>query len=463
MLSYSFLDDKKVPLYEQLYQFIRDDIMEGRLDTHSILPSKRSLAKQLSISITTVENAYNQLVSEGYIYSKPKSGYYVSDIPTAPSETHRYNESSYKHFKTGPVTSKKEGIPEYYADFSSNANDPATFPFSTWAKINREILSTEQTKLMTNSPSNGLAELRYAIAEYLKEFRNIYTHPDNIVVGAGTETLYSILVQLLGFDLTYAVENPGYEKIYKMLSSSNLKVKRISMDEFGIIPTELINEEVNVIHTTPSHHFPTGITMPVSRRNELLSWANTSDKYIIEDDYDSEFRFSGRPIPSLTSIDRNEKVIYMNTFTKSLASTIRISYMVLPDHLRDLYHEKLSFYSCPVSTFEQLTLARFISKGYYEKHINRMRTASRKKRDLLLKTIKSSPIARFSEISEEQSGLHFILHIDLGKTDTEFIEACLEKDIHIEAIAKNSFMINYSSIPLDRIEEAVKRLASAAC
>ncbi|MCR5228238.1 MAG: PLP-dependent aminotransferase family protein [Eubacterium sp.] len=463
MLSYSFLDDKKVPLYEQLYQFIRDDIMEGRLDTHSILPSKRSLAKQLSISITTVENAYNQLVSEGYIYSKPKSGYYVSDIPTAPSETNRHNESSYIHGKTAPVANEKEGIPEYYADFSSNANDPATFPFSTWAKINREILSTEQTKLMTNSPSNGLMELRYAIADYLREFRSIYTSPDNIVVGAGTETLYSLLVQLLGFNLTYAVENPGYEKIYKMLSLGNLKVKRIPMDEFGIIPTELINEDVNVIHTTPSHHFPTGITMPVSRRNELLSWANTSDKYIIEDDYDSEFRFSGRPIPSLTSIDRNEKVVYMNTFTKSLASTIRISYMVLPDHLRDQYHEKLSFYSCPVSTFEQLTLALFISKGYYEKHINRMRTASRKKRDLLLKTIKSSPIARFSEISEEQSGLHFILHINLEKEDTEFIEACLEKDIHIEAIAKNSFMINYSSIPLDRIEEAVRRLAGAAC
>ena len=156
MLSYSFLDDKKVPLYEQLYQFIRDDIMEGRLDIHSILPSKRSLAKQLSISITTVENAYNQLVSEGYIYSKPKSGYYVSDIPTAPSETPRYNKSSYKHDKTDSVTSEKEDRPEYYADFSSNANDPATFPFSTWAKINREILSTEQTKLMTNSPSTDL-------------------------------------------------------------------------------------------------------------------------------------------------------------------------------------------------------------------------------------------------------------------------------------------------------------------
>lgn len=467
MLSYTFLDDKDIPLYEQLYRFIRGDITEGNLDTNSSLPSKRSLSKQLSISITTVENAYNQLVSEGYIYSIPKSGYYVSDITTAPGETPLYKKKKLmiSNKKYSDMSTGTNDRPEYFADFSSNANDPATFPFSTWAKINREILSTEQTKLMTNSPSNGLVELRYAIAEYLKEFRNIYTHPDNIVVGAGTETLYFILVQLLGFDLTYAVENPGYEKIYKMLSSSNLKVKRISMDEFGIIPTELINEEVNVIHTTPSHHFPTGITMPVSRRNELLGWANTSDKdkYIIEDDYDSEFRFSGRPIPSLTSIDRNEKVIYMNTFTKSLASTIRISYMVLPDHLRDLYHEKLSFYSCPVSTFEQLTLARFISKGYYEKHINRMRTASRKKRDLLLKTIKSSPIARFSEISEEQSGLHFILHIDLGKTDTEFIEACLETDIHIQAIANQSFMINYSSIPLDRIEEAVKRLAGAAC
>ena len=496
MLSYTFTEDKEFPLYEQLYQQIKEDIVERRLEPHSPLPSKRSLAKHLSISLTTVENAYNQLVSEGYVYPIYKKGYYVSNVQNVPMNTVRddylpeqlrvdKDDNGHRRLYIGDKTYTEmymgtDNRTMYFADFSSNASDPATFPFSTWAKLNREILSTEHVKLMTNSPSNGMVELRYAIAEYLHQFRGIDVFPDNIVIGAGTETLYSILVQLLGFDKVYGVEDPGYEKISQMLESSNIKTARIPLDEYGVMPRELMKHNVNVIHTTPSHHFPTGITMPISRRHELLKWANADDttyddeanrfimsvdrddKYIIEDDYDSEFRLSGRPIPSLTSIDNSEKVIYMNTFTKSLASTIRISYMILPDHLRDRYYEKLSFYSCPVSTFEQMTLARFISEGYYEKHINRMRTASRKKRDLLLKSIKSSPIAAFSEISEEQSGLHFILNINLGIPDTTFVSRCLENGINISPISKHSFMINYSSVPLDRIEEAVRRMAECA-
>ena len=230
---------------------------------------------------------------------------------------------------------------------------------------------------------------------------------------------------------------------------------------------------VNIIHTTPSHHFPTGITMPIKRRYDLLNWAVNSNGYIIEDDYDSEFRLSGRPIPSLMSIDTNERVIYMNTFTKSLASTIRISYMILPNHLMDLYNERLSFYSCPVSNFEQLTLAKFMSDDFYEKHINRMRTASRKKRNMLIKAIKNGPLGRISEIGEEQSGLHFILTVQSKKTKDEIIEECKKRDINIISIKLSEplmyhsndftihFMINYSSIPLDRIDEAVNRLTDS--
>ena len=509
MLSYTLEEIKGWPLYEQLYQHIKEDIMEHRLYPDSPLPSKRSLAKQLNISITTVENAYNQLLSEGYIYSFPREGFYVSDVSQTPGmairEENLAKQAEYK--RTHPDYSKLSSATkslvidnkgmiqeksfkdmylgaddhkEFFADFTSNATDPNTFPFSTWAKINREILSTEQLKLMTNSPSKGLVELRFAIAEYLREFRGIDTFPDNIVVGAGTETLYSILIQLLGYDKVYGTEDPGYEKIAKLLEVSNVKNVKVPLDHDGIVPRDLRYKGVNVIHCTPSHHFPTGITTPIGRRQELLKWANeddyhfdkkrqsvflktiASDKYIIEDDYDSEFRLSGLPIPSLFSIDNNEKVIYMNTFTKSLASTIRISYMILPDHLRDKYNETLSFCSCPVSTFEQLTLARFIERRFYEKHINRMRNSSRKKRDLLMKSIKNSAIGDFSEIREEQSGLHFILDIALGISDETFIKRCLDKDIKIKAISRNNFMINYSSIPLDRIEEAVRRLAECA-
>lgn len=318
---------------------------------------------------------------------------------------------------------------------------------------------------MTNSPSNGISELRTAITEYLREFRGINTSPDNIVVGAGTETIYPILIQLLGYDKVYATEDPGYEKIFLTLLSNNVDTVKIPLDIYGIRLGEIDKYGVDVVHVTPSHHFPTGITMPINRRHQLLNWAYSKEsihnaRYIIEDDYDSEFRLSGLPIPSLFSIDENERVIYTNTFTKSLASTIRISYMVLPDHLMNEYFEKFSFYSCPVSTFEQLTLARFISEGYYEKHINRMRTSSKKKRDILLKTIKSGPLADLSEIREEQSGLHFLIKLNISKSDEELIQLCEEKRIKIAAVSPHSFMVNYSSIPLERIEKAVNTIAS---
>lgn len=469
MLSYSFSDNKSIPLYEQLYQKIKNDIMSGELPADSSLPSKRSLAKNLSISVITVENSYNQLLAEGYIYSLPRKGFYVSDILRTSGIQDGSGVSRNPSNKATTLSPTQRQKPQWFADFTSNANETTSFPFSNWAKLNRKILSEEQELLMTNSPSNGLLELRAAIANYLHGFRGISVNPDNIIIGAGTETIISILIQLLGYDLIYACEDPGYEKVSLIFDANNVRNVRIPVDEQGVIIDELSNKSVDIIHSTPSHHFPTGITMPIKRRYELLNWAMNNDsteaqsglhnsKYIIEDDYDSEFRFTGLPIPSLFSIDNNERVIYMNTFTKSLASTIRISYMVLPDHLMDEYRKKLSFYSCPVSTFEQLTLARFISEGYYEKHINRMRTASRKKRDLLLRVIRNSSIATISEISEEQAGLHFILKLNMKMSDDSFIKKCRESGINITEISTHSFMFNYSSIPLNRIEEAVVRI-----
>ena len=468
MLSYTFDKNSKTPLYEQLYQQIKEDIVSKKLTAYRPLPSKRALAEQFSISVITIENAYNQLLSEGYIFSVPRKGYYVNEvIEQSPAGLNADLISSRHTFQQlKEETAKQEKQNEsYFADFTSNATDPATFPFATWAKIHRKLLSQEQSLLMTNSPSNGISELRNAITEYLREFRGINTSPDNIVVGAGTETIYPILIQLLGYDKVYATEDPGYEKIYLTLLSNNVDTVKIPLDIYGIRLGEIDKYGVDVVHVTPSHHFPTGITMPINRRHQLLNWAYSKEsihnaRYIIEDDYDSEFRLSGLPIPSLFSIDENERVIYTNTFPKSLASTIRISYMVLPDHLMNEYFEKFSFYSCPVSTFEQLTLARFISEGYYEKHINRMRTSSKKKRDILLKTIKSGPLADLSEIREEQSGLHFLIKLNISKSDEELIQLCEEKRIKIAAVSPHSFMVNYSSIPLERIEKAVNTIAS---
>ncbi len=311
--------------------------------------------------------------------------------------------------------------------------------------------------------------MRESIAAHLLEFRDMHASPEQIIVGAGTEYLYGLLIQLLGFDSVYALEDPGYQKIGNIYEAHGVVCRYIAMDHCGMQPELLENSGANVIHISPSHHFPTGIIMPISRRYELLGWAaRGDDRYIIEDDYDSEFRMSGKPIPTLQSIDCNDQVIYINTFTKSLASTIRISYMVLPEPLLAGYRERLGFYSCTVSNFEQYTLAAFIREGYYEKHINRMRSSYRRKRNALLEAIAKSPLAERVTISEEDAGLHFLMRVDTQVSDEEIIQRAKEHGIRLMSLSHyyhdaeksidHTFVINYSNIEESRIEGAVQRL-----
>ncbi len=525
-----------LPLYEQIYNYIKQDILSGELATDTALPSKRAFAKQLNVSVITIENAYTQLLSEGFIYSLPRKGFYVSNIygegniygedefvySSVNSDAARYtnngshgyglidgdkhvyaqgdglredniistyNNGSLHNDVTNECNPKKQDSIKHSVDiiydFVSNSTDPSSFPFDTWARVTRRTLNEDRDKLMVDSPANGTFELRSAIARYLHDFRGIYVSPESIIIGAGTESLYLLLILTFGQNIIYAYENPGYQKISKILDTYRVNHIGIPMDSDGIIPEELMRNNVNIIHTTPSHHFPTGITMPVKRRYELLNLAaqrtNLTDdfsdientRYIIEDDYDSEFRMSGRPIPSLYSMDKNDKVIYMNTFTKSLSSTIRISYMILPPKLLDIYKQKSFEKSCPVSNFEQLPLARFITEGYYEKHINRMRTSYRKKRDILINAIKSGPLGDYAEIHEEHSGLHFVLEIkfdEMGKniSDDEFSKKLLENGVRLLPLSyygdtrPHHFMMNYSSIPIDNIEKAVDIIVKCA-
>lgn len=462
MLTYSFINLGADSLYEYLYKSIKNDILNGSLKTGEKLPSKRSFAKNLGVSTITVENAYGQLMSEGYIYSIPKKGYYVSSCRALLPQP---------HIGRSPRPLKDDFISKepYFADFTSNQTHSDNFPFSIWAKITRELLSSEQEALMKNSPCCGILPLRNAIARHLKEFRGMEIAPEQIIVGAGTEYLYGLLIELLGYNKNYCLEDPGYQKIAQIYTSHQIKTSHAAMDKNGIQIEELERLHAQVVHISPSHHFPTGILMPIGRRYELLGWASKDEnRYIIEDDYDSEFRLLGKPIPTLQSIDVLEKVIYMNTFTKTLASTIRISYMVLPMHLVRLFHEKLSFYSCTVSTFEQHTLAHFIQEGYFEKHINRMRNFYQKKRNLLLDAIRKSPLSAHVAISEEDAGLHFLMEL---KTDTDpetFKLKAEKKGIRLSCLADYYFLppackhpvfiINYSSVPDEKIPEAVTRI-----
>lgn len=462
MLTYSFSNIGSDSMYRYLYKCIKNDIISQNLNIGYKLPSKRAFAKNLGISVITVENAYAELIAEGYIYSIPKKGFFVADIKNS------IHKSESKIKTENLVLSSGED--KYIADFTSNQTDTNIFPFSVWSKIVREVLKENQNGLLTNPPCGGIMSLRVAITKHLKDFRGISVKPEQIIIGAGTEYLYSIIIQLLGFEKVYAFENPGYHKIAKIYEKHNVKCNAISMDEYGISIDELESTNSDIAHISPSHHFPTGKIMPVSRRYELLGWASKSDsRYIIEDDYDSELRMTGNPIPTMLSIDMSEKIIYINTFAKTLASTVRISYMILPKHLAEKFYSEMAFYSCTVSNFEQYTLSKFINDGYFEKHINRMRNYYHNKRDVLLDKLKSSKLKPYISILEENAGLHFVLKIDTKISDEDFCRIALKNSIKINPLSiyyynesepKNSgcFIINYSSIKEENIDEAVNIL-----
>lgn len=460
MLTYD-LSKKDGAIYERLYEFIKEDICNGNLKSNQRMPSKRTFAKNMGVSIITVENTYELLMSEGYLYSLPKKGYFVSELDDVYMNISKEVADLAIH-----LPQEKE---EYIFDFSSNRTRAGDFPFSIWAKLMRDTISLRETELLKGSFCGGVLELRQAIANHLSSFRGMIVDPNQIIVGAGTEYLYGLLIKLLGMDKVYGVENPGYRKIYQIYESNGVSCVLANLDENGISVDELKCQNVDVAHTSPNHHFPTGITMSLNRRYELLNWANeNSNRYIIEDDYDSEFRLKGKPLPTLFSIDKSEKVVYMNTFSKSLASTIRISYMVLPRKLANLYYERMSFYSCTVSTFEQYTLAEFISRGYFEKHINRMRLQYGKKRARIQQLINLHFVGEKCRIIENDSGLHFILEFVTDKTDVEIEEQLKKERIHISAVtdfdmhgqSKNlhQFILNYSNMDEDMLEIALSKL-----
>lgn len=478
LLTYSFENIGSDFLYEHLYKCIKQDILDGKLTAETKLPSKRNFAKQLGISVITIENAYQQLMAEGYLYSLPKKGFFVSDLALSLNKgvqsqnVNLANPSATKNNKVSTIKQINQTLPvssNDIANFTYNQIDTSQFPFTIWAKILRDTINDKQEELITASPYGGIKPLREAICNHLQEFRDMHVLPEQIIVGAGTEYLYTLLIQLLGMNLTYAVEDPGYNKIAHIYEKHNITCKHIPMDENGISVNALNKSGASILHISPSHHFPTGRITPISRRYELLGWASEKkDRYIIEDDYDSEFRMIGKPIPALLNIDMSEKVIYMNTFSKTLAQTVRISYMVLPLSLAKRFKDEMSFYSCTVSNFEQYALAEFISAGYFEKHLNRVRNYYRKKRDLLLNKLKNSKLNPYIKIMEEDAGLHFIIEIKTNISDDEMCKKALQKGLKLAALSDyyydkqlaihHRFIINYSSISEEHMDFAIETL-----
>ena len=463
MLTYSFANLQGESMYTHLYKCIKNDILAGTLKASEKLPSKRMLAKNLGISLITVENAYAQLLVEGYIYSEPKRGYYVAKLQQQLLPTAQPQASQPLVESKAPAT----------LSFAKSSVPPDTFPYNTWARLLRNTLtSADEHALISDTATGGVLPLRKALAKHLYQFRGLNVTPEQIIIGSGTQTLYNLVVQLLGRSHIYALEDPGYPQLAAIYRTNDVFCRYLPMDEQGIQAEVLENSGADILHITPSHQFPTGITMPVSRRYELLHWASQkSSRYIIEDDYDCEFRLFGKPIPPLQSIDKAEKVIYINTFSKTLAPTFRISYMVLPKHLASLFYAKLGFYSCTVSNFEQFTLAKFIEDGYFERHINRMRTYYRNKRDNLLKYLATCPAAKALQVEGENSGLHFLLHLATEASDSQLREAALKEGLQIKFLSdyyhnklsdnSHTLLMNYTGIEDELLYPALDKLFKA--
>ncbi|MDA3932166.1 MAG: PLP-dependent aminotransferase family protein [Tenericutes bacterium] len=457
MITFYFDLNKEIPLYEQLYIYIKEAIEKNELVANEKLPSKRKLATHLKISQTTIETAYLQLLAEGYIKSVPRVGYFVLENLNFPKKKKIKHKIKTKEVKTYPY------------DFKTNQVDTENFPYRQFAKIEREIILDRLPKAINHMDYFGLYSLREKIADILFAYRGIEALPEQIVVGSGSEHLISLLVLLLGRDKLIFTEDPSYLKNYLLYKEYGANVDVCKLDEQGISIDELKQSNADVVHVAPSHQYPTGIITPVSRRIELLNWASErEDRYIVEDDYDSEFRFSGNPIPALKVMDEYDKVIYMNSFSKSISPGFRVSFMVLPRKLVKKYQDSFSYFSCSVPVMTQLSLEKFIEDGEFEKHLNRMKIIYKNKRDDLINTLEVA----FGDsilIKGSDAGLHFLIEVKTDLSENELIERAKSVGVRVYGLGEffirsirryenPTLIFGYSHLNSEDFKEAVKRL-----
>jgi GntR family transcriptional regulator/MocR family aminotransferase len=459
MLTLSLNSELDQPLYLQLYTYIKAEIQSGRIPYDTKLPSKRKLSNYLNVSQNTVQAAYDQLIEEGYLIPLERKGFYVSKI-----------DFLNKIQVLPEQEMKKEGFhqPNITYDFSYHGVDIPTFPYSTWRKLMKEVINEYDPELLSQSDSLGNPKLRHSIAEYLHQSRGVSCNEDQLVISSGTELLFQLLIQLFDQDCIYGIENPGYEKLNQLFIANRARYKAIKIDSSGMIPEEINKSNANILCITPAHQFPSGEIMPIKRRMQLLNWANeATNRYLIEDDYDSEFKYSGRPIPALQGLDHNEKVIYMGSLSKSLSPTIRVSYMVLPPHLIKQYNEKLSYILCPVPIMEQKVLSRFIEEGYFERHLNKMRNIYKKKRELLVSSIQELNSPMF--ITGADAGLHLLLTVYNHMTEEQLIKTALQNGVKVYSLSNYYFdkscmaqsptvIIGFATMKEEEIKKAVQML-----
>jgi len=553
MITCDFQIRGDMSLCEYLYNTIKEQVRGGSLKEGEKLPSKRSLASHLGVSVITVANAYARLISEGYMYSVEKKGFFAAsdyvDVPEASQHAEK-SRSTVMH-----TNSPQSGLPEaslhveqtrsgtgsedlarepfvnsgkrkLLADFRTNSINVDKFPFSVWNAAMRDVLKEPHESLLRSPPPQGVYELRREIAEYLRCFRDMDVDPSQIIIGAGTEYITFVVVSLFGRNAVYCVENPGYRKIASVFQMNGVRCIPVNVDDEGIDVRAVSESGASVVHVSPSHHFPTGTVMSLNRRLELLSWAAADENhFIIEDDYDSEFRFTGRPLETLfgaaskgrgacgdkaccadnacgekacgdvggDKVCRAEKtggncssdkacddkacgkgaghVIYTNTFSKTLSPSYRISYMVLPPPLAEKFRKNNGFLTCPVSVFEQSALSRFMQNGSYEKHIIRMKNYYRNLRNNLIQSLSASSFSKFCSIREQNAGLHFLLNFHAPVSGKRLQRSFLEHGLDIPLLSEYYydcdaedaplFVMNYSGISREIIPDAVASMNDA--
>ena len=353
------IDTKKRPLYLQLYSLICEDIVNGVYAYNSKLPSKRALAEETGVSTITVEHAYSLLCDEGYAEGRARSGYVV---------TFRKNDG----FAFSAKSEHTSHAP-YHTEHTHH-----DFPLSVLSKTMRKVLTDHGDLLLEKSPNLGCTELRESIGKYLARNRGINVETEQIIIGSGSEYLYGLIVELLGRNRVFAIESPSYKKIEQVYRATEIQYELLPLTETGIDSKALSKTSADILHTTPYRSYPSGVTATASKRHEYIRWAREKGRYIIEDDFESEFSVSSKPAETLFSLSDNDNVIYLNTFSKTISPSLRVGYMVLPKHLVKHYEEKLGFYSCTVPTFMQYVLVELINNGNFERHINRVRRRMRK-------------------------------------------------------------------------------------
>lgn len=411
------------PLYLQLYTQLREQLLHGTLKSGDKLPSKRSLSIQLGVSVNTVYGAYAQLQSEGYIVSRPKSGYYVCDVESLHTST-KLEETF-----AMPMCKGKE----FLVDFHPGRIAEDKFPAATWAKLVRNAALDGQA--LRRMPAQGSYLLRSEIAKYLYAARGVNCNPDQIVLGAGTISLLEMLSYLLDKKWTFAIENPVYNKAYLLFERMGHCVLPCEVDKQGVTLPQLEGMDNVVLYTTPSHQYPLGYYMPMSRRTKLLNWCAASPaRYIVEDDYDSEFRYQSKPIPSLQGIDTNERVIYMGTFSRVISPAIRISYMVLPRSILSVYQARYEQFATGVSTLEQLALCSFFTSGGFYRHVNCMRVFYGKKREILLCALAASN-GKIVPLGDA-AGTHMTIKVRNGMSEQELVATAEAAGVGVYPISK---------------------------